>query len=164
MDILFEHVDSYSELREYIRQNPTAILLGAEDESHSQYYRCHIFRCKIGICSQHHGIAPCYFLDEEKEIAWIGYNSKIANIDLSSCEKRFVLELDTVIYTIIDRLPDGSVIVVYELGACRISGSGQVLWNYLTDVVTSFSTDEDYLLLQTDEEEITIDKERGLRQ
>lgn len=159
--VSLERVDSRSELQERLRRSPRSVLLGENDEASKEFFLARISNAAIGICSQGSGVKPSSLLDEPNGEAWIGYNSIIANIDLQSCRARFELPLDCVFYSIIGQMQDGSVIVVYELGACRVSRSGQFVWNHATDVVTHFSDEGDSLHLRTDEEEVNIDKENG---
>jgi hypothetical protein len=85
----------------------------------------------------------------------------VANVDLRTCRARFVIALDCVCYTILSQIHDGSVIVIYELGASRISRSGALLWNRTTDVVVDFADGDQVLRLRTEGGEITVEKYRG---
>jgi hypothetical protein len=162
MTIDFERVDSRSELVESLRRMERSMLLGNDDEATREYFRAAMPSCAIGVCSQGHGPKPGGLIDELNAEGWIGYNSRVANFDLRECRIRFVVRLDGVFFSILNQLADGSVIVVYELGVCRISRSGELLWNCTTDVVTDFSDDGTFVRLQTDEAELRVDKERGV--
>lgn len=162
--ILFERVDSCSELQERLKNSPHFTMLGKEDETHREYFLGTMSSCAIGICSQGHGPKPGNIIDVENNEAWIGYSSSIANVDLGACRERFVLMLDGVFYTILGHMEDGSVIVIHELGACRVDRSGRLMWSCATDVVTDFSEDSDVVRLLTDEGETTINKGTGALQ
>lgn len=157
----FEQVDSFSELQERLRRSPHAVLLGKDNEAHREYFLGTMSSCTIGICSQGHGPRPGNVLDEQNSRVWIGYNSSIANVALGACRKRFILALDGVFYTILSCVGDGSVIVIHELGACRVGGSGRLMWKCATQVVTEFSDAGDVVRLLTDEGETRIDKDTG---
>ena len=116
----------------------------------------------VGVCSQGHGIKPSGFIDEPNAEGWVGYNSKVASLDLRGCRARFVVRLDCVFISILGQMADGSVIVIYELGACRISRSGELIWNFTTDVVTDFSDEGNFVRLRTSESELRVDKELGV--
>jgi hypothetical protein len=161
MPILFDHVDSRSELVESLRCSGAAVLLGDEEEATREYFKAATPSCTIGVCSQGDGPRPAGFIDELNAEAWVGYNSKVANLDIRACCIRFVIQLDWVFYSVIDQMSDGSVIVIYELGACRVSRSGETIWSCTTDVVTDFSNDGECIRIQTDDAELKIDKEHG---
>lgn len=159
--ISFERVDSCSELQERLRIATHPVMLGKGDESHREYFLGTTPSCTIGICSQGHGPEPACLVVEQNNEAWLSFSSSIANVDLDTCRERFVLKLDGVLFTILGYMEDGSAIVIHELGACRVSRSGQLAWNHTTDVVTAFSDDGNVIRLQTDEGETKINKATG---
>jgi hypothetical protein len=161
MKISFEHVDSRSELLEQLQASHVSLLIGDDDECAREFFIGAASRCRIGVCSQGHGVIPSGLIDETNMEGWVGYNSKVANVDLRGCHTRFVVVLDWVFYSILSQMADGSVIVVYELGACRISRSGKLIWNCTTDVVTDYSDCGDFVQLQTEAVELRVDKDRG---
>lgn len=163
MSIFFQPIDSRSELLQRLKIGVCSVLVGDDDEATREFYIGAIPSCTIGVCSQGHGIKPSSFLDDSKCEGWIGFNCKVANIDLRKCERRFVVILDGVFYSIVSQVQDGSVVVVHELGACRISRAGELLWNCTTDVVLDFADRGNRLWLRTDDGEITVEKERGTR-
>ena len=161
MNVAFQQVDSISELRERLRKSPYPLLLGDDDEAPRHFYIGIISRCTLGVCSQGHGIKPSVLVDESREDFWIGFNSKVANVDLRSCRQRFVITLDCVFHAILGQMDDGSVIVVYELGACRVSRSGELLWNCSTGLVLDSVNAGRVLQIRTESGQFTIDKEHG---
>jgi hypothetical protein len=161
MRILFERVDSHAELLEQLKRNSTSVLLGSDDEATKEFYRAATSHGVIGVCSQGHGISPFGFVDEANEEGWIGYSSNVANIDLRRCHTRFAIRLDGVFFSMLSQMADGSVIVVHELGVCRVSRSGELIWSCATDVVTDFSDSGDFVRIQTDEAMLLVDKEGG---
>lgn len=160
MDIVLEAVDSRSELLERLRV-ARHVLLGDEDECLREYVILHAPACEIGICSQGHGPVPSGFVDESEGGAWIGYNSKVAHVDLRSCRIDCIIELDSIFFAFLRQVHDESVIAVHELGATRMDSMGRVIWTCTTDVVTHFSDDETCLQLKTDMGEVRVDKETG---
>jgi hypothetical protein len=161
MNVSLELVTSRPELLEFLGHYQNAVLLGGNDESTREFFQCTINGGVIGVCSQGHGIRPIGLLDEAHEECWIGYNSRVANIDIRHFRVQFEITLDWVFYTILCRMPDGSVVIVYELGACRVSRSGTLIWNHTTDVVTDYSDEGDIVCLRTDEGEVRVGKEQG---
>jgi hypothetical protein len=162
MSIPFDPIDSRSELLECLRRSGKSLLLGDDDEATNEYFNGAASQCTIGICSQGHGIKPSSRVNETNAEGWIGYNSKVANLDLRGCRIRFLVQLDCVFYAILDEMADGSVIVIHELGACRISRSGELIWTCSTDVVTDYSDGGGFVRLQTNEGEKRVDKDRGV--
>lgn len=162
MSAPFRSIDSRSELLENLRQRTPSTLLGAEDEAPREFFLGVVQSCAIGICSEGHGLKPSLFVDESREEAWVGYNRKVANVDLCTCRTRFVVKLDSVFYAITSQMPDGSVVVVHELGACRINRAGELLWSHSSDIVVDFVDSDKDLRLHTDESEVVIEKATGV--
>jgi hypothetical protein len=162
MNVTLERIDSRSELQECLRKAGHSILLGGEDEGTKEFFVAAMAPCSIGICSQGHGPKPANLLDEANGGVWFGYNSNIASIDLCKCCPRFRVTLDGVFFTILGQMGDGSVIVIHELGACRINRSGDVLWSFTTDVVLDFADGGDVVHVRTEEGETRIEKDRGV--
>jgi hypothetical protein len=160
-DISFQRIDSRSELLERLRKTQRSVLLGGADEACREFFIAEVAEGAIGVSSQGHGIKPRSLVDESCGEVWIGYNSRIANVDLCLVSTRFDLGLDSVFYAIVAPMHDGSVIIVHELGACRVTRSGKFVWKRATDMVTDFSEDGGTLRLLTGEEELRIDKESG---
>lgn len=94
MSVLFHQHDSLSELRECLRKNPHSLLLGDDDEAPREFFIGATPSCPVAVCSQGHGVKPSTSIDESRAEAWIGYNSKVANVDLRTCRARFVIALD----------------------------------------------------------------------
>ena len=163
MSIPLERIDSRSELRERLRTTGH-VVLGEDDESPREYFIVQTPACSIGICSQRHGPKPSVFIDESREIAWVGYNSKVANVSVRSCRRNFAVELESVFFAIVCQMYDGSVIAIHELGATRIGGLGGVIWTCATNVVTEFLDEGKDVRLRTDAGEVRIDKETGAKQ
>lgn len=161
MNISFELVDSRSEMLEVLRRSPNAVSLGDSNESTKDFFKCDVKDCTIGIYSQGSGIKPSGFVDDATGECWIGFDSEIANIDLREGRVRFDLKLAWVFYTILCQMVDGSIVVIYELGACRIDRSGNVAWNCATDLVTDYCDRDSVVILRTDGGEVIVDKERG---
>lgn len=163
MEIQLESIDSRSELLERLR-TARHVLLGDDDESAREFFIVHMPASLIGLCLQGHGILPSWFIDELNDIVWIGYNSKVANVNLSSCRMNFTIELDWVFFEILCQMDDGSIIVVHELGVVRINTSGEIVWAWVAgDVVTEFSDEGESVRLETEAgETAVIDKRVGV--
>jgi hypothetical protein len=161
MDMKPQRVDSFAELREMLRVNARSVLLGQNDEAHKEYWVFRLGDCLIGICSQGHGVQPSCRIDDRSDGAWVGFNSGVAYVHLETCRCEGEYELDCVFHDFVAIMSDGSAVVVYELGACRIDPDGEFLWNQHTDVVISYRDTGSEVLLMTDGGEIHIDKESG---
>lgn len=94
----FDKIDSRSELLECLKKSPPSLLLGGEDEAARDFYINRETGCTVGICSQGHGVKPSRLVDESLGIAWIGYNLKVANVNLRACRTNFVIELSGVFF------------------------------------------------------------------
>ena len=160
-NIQLEQVDSKSEILKRL-ETCEQILLGEEDEYTNEYFQVARPACFIGICSGGHGLKPSGFFDYRDDAAWIGYNSKITKVNLSSLCKEFTVELDHLFYTFLDQSYAGSIIAVYELGLIRIGSQGETIWNHSTDVITEFADEGNLISLQTDSGAHKIDKKTGL--
>ena len=161
MDVELKKIDSRSELYEQLRRGQSGVMLGDDDEATNEYFLMSLGDCLIGICSQGHGIRPSVLQDSTARVAWVGYNTKLANVNISGCCINFIIQLNSVFIAILCRMQDGSVVVIHELGAVRISGSGALLWDVTTDVLIDFSDEGDLISLVTEEGVTKIDKESG---
>lgn len=161
LTLSLEQLDSLSVLESRMKASQFSILLGEDDEYHRNYFLGISGSCAIGVCTQSHGLKPEIRVSEANEEAWVGYNNSIVNIDLNSYREIYHITLDCLFYTFLCQMEDGSIIVIYELGACRVGRAGELVWNRTTDVVTTFSDAEDSVHLQTEDEDIMIDKQSG---
>jgi len=164
MNVSFQQIDTRSELLERLGRQQRSVLLGDDDEAPREFYVGGSPACTIGVCSQGLGVKPFSVVDEVAEEIWVGYNSKVANVDMLKCQTRFVVRLDCVFYTFLEAVRGDSVIVIYELGACRISRSGKVLWNHPTDLVLEYRDGGNVLYLRTSDGVMTIEKRQGVLQ
>jgi hypothetical protein len=163
MDTIRENIYSLSELQERLRRTQRSVMLGDDDESPIEYFTASLPSCLVGICSQGHGIRPSIELDMDRGTAWVGFNSKLANLDVVKCRTNFIIQLDCVFYSILCRMQDGSVIVINELGADRVSSSGNVLWHVSTYLLTDFADCGESIKLTDENCSIRIDKNSGHR-
>ncbi len=161
MSEMLRSIDSQSELLEFLRPRSPSVMLGADDEAVREFFVGAVQSCTIGICSQSHELKPAILVDQSRQEAWVGYNDKVANVDLRAGRTRFVAKLEFVFYTIASQMDDGSVVVVHELGACRISRAGEIVWRHSTDVVVDFVDGGKILSLTTGESEMVIEKTTG---
>jgi len=161
MSIIFQRTGSQAELLERLKTLKHFVLLGKNDESPNEFFFSITSCCGIGVFSQGHGLAPFAVEDELNGDVWVGFNSKVANLALDDCISRFEVSLEGVFYSILGDIRDGSVIVIHELGACRISRDGKIRWSYSTDVIEDYSDEGNIIRLLTDSEEILIHKDKG---
>jgi hypothetical protein len=163
MSTRLARIDSFAELRARLRETKACVLIGDDDEAHREYFLAETAGCRIGICSQGDGIEPSIVDGSEYPVAWIGYNSKVVILDKDRCVKTATIQLDSVFFSFLCEMPDGSMIVVHELGAIRVNSSGKVGWSITTDVLTDFEDSGALIRLRTEEGDISVDKERGGR-
>lgn len=64
-------------------------------------------------------------------------------------------------FAFLSQLNDGSVVVIHELGDCRLDTSGKILWNCTTDEVTDFAEERAFVRLQTDAGVTTVNTTTG---
>jgi hypothetical protein len=159
---LLERIDSLGELLERLRREKASVVVGAKDESHCEYFLMRFPECTVGICSQGQGIDPSLVPSDVTGDLWIGYNFSIAIVDLHSCVVKRVVDLGSLFHEILRIMDDGSAIVICELGALRIGGTGGIIWKVITDLVVGFSEQGDLLLLQTDGGTVRVDKGSGI--
>jgi hypothetical protein len=162
MSLQLENVDTRSELLERLRAT-RHVLLGDKDDSTREFFIARTPSCVIGIFSQGHGPKPSGFIDEVRGIAWVGFNLKVASVDLRLCHINFTQQMGSVFFEFLCQLQDGSIIAIHELGATRIGCGGEIIWAQFTDVVTAFSTDGEEVLLRTHIGNIRVHKETGAR-
>ncbi len=157
-----QRVESRAELLELLRTNTASVLLGEGEESWREYYLLTLPNCRIGVCSDP-GSRLSAMMDESDRAIWIGYSLFLARVDLTACRQQFALRLEGSFYETLPLMPDHSVIIIHELGVCRVSRSGDLVWHYsASDVVTDFGDEGDLVRLRTwDEREVRIDKRLG---
>ncbi len=165
MNLHIDPIDSRSELLERLRQEPRSVLVDEDEKYGRECYLVPLPNCLIGLCSSSHGIKPAALIDEADRAVWLAYSCSIARVDLAACRRQFTIRLDGPFYEVLTQMPDGSLIVIHELGVCRIDRTGNVVWSFSTsDVVTDFADTGEHVWVRTwDEREVRIHKTNGMQ-
>ncbi len=162
MDVHFEPVDSRAELLERLRREPRSVLVGQDEENPREFSLIALPNCLIGLCSNSHGIKPRALVDPVKRAIWLGFGCSVARVDIHACQQ-FTVTLSAPFYELLTQMPDGSLIVIHEVGACRIDRIGTLVWSFsANDIVTDFADEGDRVRVRTwDGGEVHIEKSSG---
>ena len=104
------------------------LLLGENDEQEIEFYsaivhlggdRTHQFG--IGICSQGHGLIPCFLPQPEISTLVFGFNSKIIGVHIPSGTIEFTLDLDSLFYSFLELHSQKMILVKHEIGVVALT-------------------------------------------
>lgn len=130
-------------------------LLLCESKSDAKFlFEIKVFGCtgedsnfSIGVLSQGHGIIPHLFPSPGTDLAWIGFDRRVAAVDLRSRKQVFEHELETVFRSFYHSENHQVVLAVHEIGILAFSMDGRRLWEFGKDIITRTSIGKDSIQL-----------------
>jgi hypothetical protein len=142
---------SRAELEQSLQDvNGVTALIGLDAEAPRKFYAYLATETvvkAIGIICSFHGIKPALIFCAHDGTFLVGHDSKITAINSFNGQQKFSLPLNGVFFEFVSCDNDG-VVIVHELGALKIDGSGKSHWNVNTDVIENFNLCEGSLTLQ----------------
>ena len=126
------------------------LLLGQGSEAPTNYYSLSATsRAEIGVISSGLGTEPAAALLEHRQRVLVGHDTWVTAIMIDTLAVVSTLGLAGVFYEFLPIGRDDEVVVIHEVGALRIDGSGTVKWSVDSDVLSGWRLDEKSNLIMT---------------
>jgi hypothetical protein len=145
--------ESFSEMHEWVeRSGKSYVVLGRNAEAPTKFY-AFLSEGSVGeplivaIVSSHFGIEPKLILDNGGQVIAVGWDRHVALISLPEKRTSRTIELLGAFFDFIMLPNDDGLIAMHELGALRLSYSGDVLWSVETDVVARWNVEDNRTLV-----------------
>lgn len=130
--------DAESQLRSEIEKFDRYVLLGEDSEAPREYILMAEpeNRFAIGIIASGTGIAPSSVYFEREDLYFVGFDATVIMVDPNSQSQRMICKFLDVFYDFFN-LSESSVIVINELGASKLTSTGDVVWRFEAEDIVS---------------------------
>ena len=131
--------DTKSELTAHLveTQRPS-ILLGSASEAPRKFYSFTVSHgeelYEIGVSASGLGIAPSAILLEDKKVV-VCFDTIVKWVDLLEMALTGCRRLDGAFFEFLPIKSNTEVLIVHELGICRVDSRGNFLWKLQTDIL-----------------------------
>ena len=132
-----------------------SVVLGAHAEQHKVFYSAYVHlgwsglrRFGIGVCSEGHGLVPHLFLQPERLILIVGFNSEVVAVNVQTGKIGFQFALDALFRSFVFLSQHKVMLIFHEIGVLAVSECGEELWRYDRDTIESCVISEERLRLQ----------------
>lgn len=169
ISVVVSKIDSKAEMIEKLMNTSTSnVVIGKNSEQEINFYIMGFFNSEssgcvlsIGIISEGHGLKPSYLINEELKLVYIGFNREVdvINYDRGTLDKR--IKFDSLFYEMKCVKESSRIIIICELGISCVSYYGEMLWNYISDIVIDYKLLSKEIELVTDDETILLSLDDG---
>lgn len=142
--MLYSDIEYDAMLRHLSKCHAGSIVLGQDQEVPNRFDVVTATHVKtdekfgIGICSSNVSIPPACLPLAKENLLLIGYNSKVAAVELRTNRLRFDVELPFLFYFMFFYDAGETVVIVHEIGVDVVTLTGDIVWQQSTDIVSHY--------------------------
>lgn len=161
-----KYLNSYNEFLEKTKDKSNYILLDKKVDEISEIYIINIknsynIEYKVAVFISVYGLKP-QILQKNSRV-YISYNNKVSIIDLNSFEVLKTIEKYSYNYIceVLELKSEDYLLIVSELEIDKIDLDGNIKWHKDTDFIKDYHTEENSIVIKTDEKIQKFDIENG---
>jgi hypothetical protein len=126
-------------------RNARTLMVGLDAEAPRAYYSFSVDsnhgKGEIGVIASGHGVSAAAVLMDGGRRVLVGHDSWLTWVDMETLATFASRRLGGIFFEFLSVDHDEGTVVLHELGALRVDGSGAVKWSIDTDVVEDSTTD-----------------------